>query len=102
MLVAMETPRSAKFEHQSEKKMADSRFALSNRNIVEKLKENAKNKNTLKATQTWLNVWQTWTTERKLKTQNWKNTSTNNSIKCCKSSTQKYVLKTGLSTSLRV
>ena len=39
------------------KKMADSRFALSNQNIVEQLKENAKN--TLKATQTWLNVWQT-------------------------------------------
>ena len=30
------------------------------------LKENAKNKNTSKATQTWLNVWQTWATERKL------------------------------------
>ena len=33
--------------------------ALSNQNIVEKLEENAKNKNTLKATQTWLNVWVT-------------------------------------------
>ena len=48
------------------KKMADSRFALSNQNIVDQLKENAKNKNSLKATQTWLNVWQTWGTERKL------------------------------------
>ena len=48
------------------KKMADSRFALSNQNIVEQLKENAKNKNTSKAAQTWLNVWQTWATERKL------------------------------------
>lgn len=46
--------------------MADSRFALSNQNIVEQLKENAKNKNTLKATQTWLNVWQTWATQRKV------------------------------------
>ena len=46
--------------------MADSRFALLNQNIVEQLKENAKNKNTLKATQTWLNVGQTWATERKL------------------------------------
>ena len=46
--------------------MADSRFALSKQNIVEQLKENVKNKNTLKATQTWLNVWQTWATERKL------------------------------------
>jgi len=58
---------SAKFEHKSEKKMADSRFALSNQNILEQLKENAKTKNTLKATQTWLNVWQTWATEKKLK-----------------------------------
>ena len=40
------------------KKMADSPFALSNQNIVEQLKEMRK-KNTLKATQTWLNVWQT-------------------------------------------
>ena len=48
------------------KKMADNRFALSNQNIVEQLKENAKNENTLKATQTWLNVWETWVTERKL------------------------------------
>ena len=46
--------------------MADSQFALSNQNIVEQLKENAKNKNTLKATQTWLNVWQTWATQRKV------------------------------------
>jgi len=38
------------------KKMADSRFALSNQNIDKQLKENAK---TLKATQTWLNIWQT-------------------------------------------
>ena len=46
--------------------MADSRVALSNQNILAQLKENAKNKNMLKATQTWLNVWQTWATERKL------------------------------------
>ena len=45
--------------------MADSRFALSNQNIVES-QENAKNKNTLKTTQTWLNVCQTWATERKV------------------------------------
>ena len=48
------------------KKMADNRFALSNQNIIEKLKENAKNKNTLKATQTWSNVWQTWATQWKV------------------------------------
>ena len=43
--------------------MADSRFALSNQNIVEQLK---KKKDTLTATQTWLNVWQTWVAERKV------------------------------------
>ena len=53
------------FVHEMKEKMVDSRFALSNQNIVEKLEENAKNKNTLKTTQTWLNVWQTWATERK-------------------------------------
>ena len=63
----MEHRGSAQFEHQSEKKIADSRFGLANQNIVEQLKENAKNKNTLKATHyTWLNVWQSWATERKL------------------------------------
>ena len=46
--------------------MADSWFALSNQKIVEQLTEHAKNKNTLKATQTWLHVLQTWATERKL------------------------------------
>ena len=45
--------------------MANSRFALSNQNIVEKLKENAKHKNTLNTSHTWLNVWQTWATERR-------------------------------------
>ena len=63
--VAMETPGSAKFEHQSEKK-CETVGLLSNQNIVEQLKENAKNKNTLKATQTRLIVWQTcqtWATE---------------------------------------
>ena len=53
------------FVHEMKKKMADSRFAFSNQNVVEKLEENAKNKNTLKTTQTWLNVWQTLATERK-------------------------------------
>ena len=64
--VAMETPGKRQIWTPNYKKMADSRFALSNQNIVEQLKENAKNKNTLKATQTWLNVWQTWTTQRKV------------------------------------
>ena len=62
--VAMET-LGKRHVHEIKKKMADIRFALSNQNIVEKLEENAKNKNTLKTTQTWLNLWQTWATERK-------------------------------------
>ena len=53
------------FVHKMKKKMADSRFALSNQNIVDKLEENAKNKSTLKTTQTWFNVSHTWATERK-------------------------------------
>ena len=46
-------------EAPNENKMADSRSALLNQNIVEKLEDNAINKNTLKATQTWMNVWVT-------------------------------------------
>ena len=53
------------------KEMANSRCALSNQNIVEKLEENVKNK----TIHTWLNVWQTWVIERK----KLKNTSMNNS-----------------------
>ena len=60
--VALEHWGSGKFVHQM-KKMADSRFALSNQNIVEKLAKNTKTKNKLKATQTWLNV---LVTERKV------------------------------------
>ena len=45
-------------------KMADSRFAEVNENIVEELKENAKNTNTKRATQTWVNVWQEWAHKR--------------------------------------
>ena len=51
--VAMETLG----KRQMNKKIADRRSALSNQNIVEKVKENAKNKNKLKSTQIWLNVW---------------------------------------------
>ena len=36
--------------------MVDSRFAISKQSDVEQLKENFKNQNTLKATQTWLKV----------------------------------------------
>ena len=60
----METPASAKFENKN--KMADSRFANSNQSDVEQPKENSKNQNTLKATQTWLKVWQNWATEGKV------------------------------------
>ena len=46
--------------------MANSGFTISNQSDVEQLKENSKNQNTLKATQTWLKVWQNWATERKV------------------------------------
>ena len=38
-------------------------LALSNQNDVEQRKENAKIQNTLKATPTWLKLWQKCTTE---------------------------------------
>ena len=47
-------------------KIVDSRFGISNQSDIEQLKENSKNQNTLKATQTWLKVWQNSTTERKV------------------------------------
>ena len=43
-------PKSAKFENKN--KMADGCFAISNQTDIEQLKENSKNQNTLKATQT--------------------------------------------------
>ena len=46
--------------------MADSHFAISNQSDIEQLKENSKNQNTLKETQTWLKVWQHWTTEKEI------------------------------------
>ena len=52
-------------KHEMKKKMADSLSALSNQNIVQKLEDNMKNKNLLKNTQTWLNI---WVSERKVNT----------------------------------
>ena len=46
-------------------KMAESRFASSDEMVVDQLKLNAKNKNTTKSTQMWLNVWGKWANERK-------------------------------------
>ena len=47
--------------------MANSLFALLNQNVDEQLKKMPKPKSaTLKVTHTWLNVWQTWATERRL------------------------------------
>ena len=45
--------------------MAESRFVSSDEIVVDQLKLNAKNKNTTKSTQTWLNVWGKWANERK-------------------------------------
>ena len=54
--VAMETIGEAR-NLNTKGKMAESRFALSNKIVVDQLKLNAKNKKTTKSTQTWLNVW---------------------------------------------
>ena len=46
--------------------MAESRFASSDEIVVDQLKLNARNKNTTKSTQRWLNVWEKWANDRKL------------------------------------
>ena len=46
-------------------KMAESRFASSDEIVVDQLKLNAKNQNTTKSTQTWLNIWEKWANKRK-------------------------------------
>ena len=62
--VAMETIGEA--QHLNTKsKMAESRFVSSDEIVVDQLKLNAKNKNTTKSTQTWLNVWGKWANGRK-------------------------------------
>ena len=45
--------------------MAESQFVSSDEIVVDQLKLHAKNKNTTKSTQTWLNVWVKWANERK-------------------------------------
>ena len=62
--VAMETIREAR-NLNTKSKMAESRFVSSDEIVVDQLKLNAKNKNTTKSTQTWLNVWEKWAKERK-------------------------------------
>ena len=54
---------SGKFERQ-QKKMAESRFAISSKAGIQNLKETASNDNTKKSTQTWINVWRRWVEER--------------------------------------
>ena len=61
--VAMETIGEAR-NLNTKSKMAESRFASSNEIVVDRLKLNAKNENTTKSTQTWLNVWEKWANER--------------------------------------
>ena len=54
--------------------MADSRFAVSGDDELQKLKEKASNSNTKKSTQTWFNVWHSWAEERNINPQleeNW-------------------------------
>ena len=46
--------------------MADSRFAVSGDDELQKLKEKGGNSNTKKSTQTWFNVWPSWAEERNI------------------------------------
>ena len=47
-------------------KMAESRFVSSDDIVVDQLKLNARNKNTTKSTQMWINIWKKkWANERK-------------------------------------
>ena len=56
---------STKFEHQSEKKWLTVSSLCRTKTLLSNLKKMRKT-NTLKATKTWLNVWQTWATEKNL------------------------------------
>jgi len=62
--VAMETIGEAR-NLNTKSKMAESRFASSDEIVVDQLKLHAKNKNTTKSTQMWLNVRGKWANERK-------------------------------------
>ena len=64
MKVAMETIGEVR-NLNLKSKMAEGRFVSSDEIVVDQLKLNAKNKNTTKSTQTWLNVWEKWANERK-------------------------------------
>ena len=48
--------------------MAGSQFACQTKSssILKKLEKTTEKKNVLEPTQTWLNAWKTWVTERKL------------------------------------
>ena len=65
--VAMETIGEAQ-NLNTKSKMAESLFVLSDEIVVDQLKLNAKNKNSTKSTQTWLNVWEKWVNEKKFNT----------------------------------
>ena len=62
--VAMETIGEAR-TLTTKSKMAESRFASFDEIVVDQLKLKAKNKNTTKSTQTWLNAWEKCVNERK-------------------------------------
>ena len=91
--VAMATTGEAR-NINTKSKMAESWFASSDEIVVDQLKLNAKNKNTTKSTQTWLNVWEKWANEKN-STLNWRSTSMKISIKSYKCFTLKYAPKIG-------
>ena len=62
--VAMETIGEAQ-NLKTKSKQAESQFVSSDEIVVDQLKLNAKNQNTTKSTQMWLNVWGKWANERK-------------------------------------
>jgi len=62
--VAMETIGEAQ-NLKTKSKQAESQFVSSDEIVVDQLKLNAKNQNTTKSTQMWLNVWEKWANERK-------------------------------------
>ena len=77
--VAMETIGEAR-NLNTKSKMAESRFALSDEIVVDQLKVNAKNKNTTKSTQLWLNVSEKWAKMKENSVLNWRSTSTKISV----------------------
>ena len=88
--VAMETIGETR-NLNTKSKMAESRFVSSDDIVVDQLKLNAKNKNTTKSTQMWLNIWKKNGQMKENSTLNWRSKSTKISIKSYKFFSLKFV-----------